>query len=75
MTVLRWEEPPTTRWLGVADALRANPGQWARVADGMTNGGAHSARRILRNRGMKASIRKVDGEGWSVWAMFPPEAS
>jgi hypothetical protein len=36
MTDLTWEEPPPAKqrsFAGVGDALRARPGQWARIAE------------------------------------------
>lgn len=36
MTALTWEEPPPAArrsFIGVGDALRARPGEWARIAE------------------------------------------
>jgi hypothetical protein len=76
--VLEWSDPPPTppeRWSAIRDELAARPGEWAKVIEGVSENRADNVTANLRRRGIKTAIRKVDGEGWSVWAMFPAEAS
>lgn len=71
----RWEEPPA-RATGrgaytatVVQQLKAKPGTWARVRDGLKNGGGASA---WRKHGCEAVTRRV-GTTWSVWARWPED--
>ncbi len=75
--VIRWEAPPPikTAWSEYAQALSTRRGEWALLLEGRTQSEARTAQRRLSGAGLKASTRRVDGEGFSVWAMFPPESA
>lgn len=72
MSVIRWENPPESqhgKWKRTADLLAEKPGEWALVAEGCTEGRAYySVARCLRKYGCVVKIRKMSGEGYSVWA-------
>lgn len=57
VTVIRWEDPkpstlkprtrkPSSRYAGLAEQLRANPGRWAVVLEGRTGSGTALATHI-----------------------------
>lgn len=72
-----WEDPPPrTTGVGnpaVAEAiekLKRNPGQWARVRDGMKDTGGTST---WIKRGCQAATRKREDGTFSVWARWPED--
>lgn len=72
--MIAWEEPPRRRerdiWARVTDELRTRPGEWARVAEGVTTNYAHhSILRCLRQQGCQVCYRTEHGQV-TVWARY-----
>lgn len=78
MSVIRWEDPPPSqsgKWKRTADELKARPGEWALVAEGVTvKYGNESVKKALVRYGMSVVLRSTErGRGvYSVWACFNP---
>lgn len=75
---LVWEPPPparpSNRWQDTIDALRSRPGEWARIAEPSPERVAASTSSHLRRYyKLETATRKIDGEGWAVWARCPGE--
>ena len=84
MSGLIWEEPPSaarrtrTAWERVADDLRARPGEWARIRDGLNgaNAGtiAHRIRtgfyRGFRPAGDFEAVSRTQGTASAVYARY-----
>jgi len=92
--VLRWEKPPKhtapagrrggtwSRWSGVADDLRAHPGEWALVAEGPDNENTSLATHIrMGQMSCFAPAGEFDAEAHrgggirKVWAVYLGEDS
>ena len=76
-----WEDPPPVgsgkreaKWKDLAADLRAKPNTWARVDIFSREKDADHARRGLYAHGVHVAMRKIDGEGWGVWAMWAENA-
>ena len=79
MIVLRWDTPPEYRprgrrpgrWRKAFDALKADPGRWGLVAEGLTYREVENGRKALCEYGCRVRTQKVDCVGHELWAMFP----
>lgn len=74
-SIIEWSDPPPkmwNRWGRCVEELKQHPGEWARVARRASEEKARSiAWKSLAPRGAEVTTRKIDGEGWSVWARWP----
>lgn len=83
MTKIKWADPPadgrgrrrSTHWAEVADALRANPGKWALVAESASPSTAQNIKRgtyvAFADEGFEAVSRKSPtGKGSDIYARF-----
>lgn len=83
---LTWEPPPSaprsgnrpSRWSAVSAALRANPGEWARIPCADTKSGSAGLAATIRSGGSTAWKPKgafeVIREGDNLWARYVGEA-
>lgn len=85
MTEITWEEPPPPKqrdFRGVPDALRAKPGQWARIAEYGNPGQAGMlVARIRRGEvsywqpaGTFEAVARRVGDKHGVWVRYVGEA-
>jgi hypothetical protein len=70
---MEWVDPPKRRgcWVRVCEELQTRPGQWALVDTYPTSRRAEAVARSLRSHSAKVAVRKADGEGFRVVAMWP----
>lgn len=72
---LTWEEPPPPRhvkWDVIYEALKARPGQWAKVQSGLKMpSGAQQA--TMKRKGFEATYRR-EADGCALYARWPADS-
>ena len=80
---LVWEDPPrkspTEVFDGALDAVKARPGEWARVRTYDSQSPAYAARKRLHgarhrhDERWQFSVNRIDGDGWGLYARYRTE--
>ncbi len=73
--IIRWEDPPiprTRKFDLMVERLRAHPGRWALVQEGVSIEHAEqSTAQALRRKGLRVVTRRQDKTSAGVWACWP----
>lgn len=92
MTKMTWESPPPkkrgaprVKWQREADALRKNPGKWAKLVVDTNQGGAHSMGHQIRSGvyaafrpggSFEIAVREINAKKFAIYVRYvgDPEA-
>ncbi len=67
-------QPPSTVLMPIVEALKARPGEWAKVRDGVPHGTASVYQQRLKAKGCEVKTRTAP-TGRDVWARWPEDSA